>query len=251
MMENSLKSQLKSGKRAIGCWLQYPSAHAAEILAQSGLDFLLIDHEHGNGDVRSAVEEMRALKGTGMAAMVRVPWNDATYFKRILDAGALNVLCPSVEDEAEAEAVARACLYPPRGRRGAGGGIRAASYGADQTYFDAVEEQLLIAVQIETARAVDRIEKIAAVPGIDMLFIGPRDLSASLGKLNRFDDPELKALMATAEKRILGCGKYLGSVIYPGLTAVEMYQRGYHLLVGGSDTSFLLEGARKLRASAS
>jgi 2-keto-3-deoxy-L-rhamnonate aldolase RhmA len=106
-----------------------------------------------------------------------------------------------------------------------------------------------VAVQIETAKAVDEIDKIAAVPGIDMLFIGPRDLSASLGKLNRFDDPELKALIATAEARILGCGKYLGSVIYPGLTAADMYRRGYHLLVGGSDTSFLLEGARTLRAS--
>ena len=108
-----------------------------------------------------------------------------------------------------------------------------------------MQDELLIAVQIESVIGIEQIERIAAVAGIDLLLLGPRDLSASIGKLGRFDDPEVRAIVAKAEAAILGSGKRLGSVIYPGQTPAEMFDRGYDLLIAGSDIGFLVEGARR------
>jgi 4-hydroxy-2-oxoheptanedioate aldolase len=108
-----------------------------------------------------------------------------------------------------------------------------------------VQDELLIAVQIESVTGVEQIEEIAAVAGIDLLLLGPRDLSASIGKLGRFEDPEVRAIVAKAEAAILGSGKRLGSVIYPGQTPAQMFKRGYNLLIAGSDIGFLVEGARR------
>jgi 4-hydroxy-2-oxoheptanedioate aldolase len=241
---NSLKAKLRNGHMAVGCFLITPSADNAEILAHAGFDFLLIDHEHGSGSIVDAIGQMRAMKGTGTANMVRCPANDPAYFKRILDAGAQSVLCPMIETKTQAKDVVRACRFPPGGSRGAGGGTRASTYGQDAGYHDNADDDLLIAVQIESALGVANIEEIANVPGVDMLLIGPRDLSASLGKLNNFQDPEMLSLMETAEKRILSAGKFLGSVIYPGLTAHSMFSKGYQLLIVGSDVAFLTQAAR-------
>ena len=182
--------------------------------------------------------------------MIRVPSNDAVYFQRVLDAGFDCVLCPAVENREAAEAVVRACRYPPGGTRGAGGGLRAADYGRDNAYYERSAADLLIAIQIESAEGVAQLADIASVEGVDLVVIGPRDLSASIGKLNSFADPEVQALFAEAEKRVLASGKLMGSVIYPGLSLADMYDRGHTFIIGGSDVGFLVQGAQAVMAMA-
>lgn len=247
---NRLKQTLLEGKRALGCFLITPSADNADILAGAGFDCLVIDHEHSFGTTTDAVGQLRAMGGRGTSSMIRVPSVDPVYFQRALDAGFECVLCPSIESREAAEAVVGACRYPPDGTRGAGGGLRAADYGRDLQYYERSGADLLIAIQIETAAGVARLRDIAGVDGIDMVIIGPRDLSASIGKLNRFADPEVRALFEEAERQVLASGKLMGSVIYPGLSLKDMYNRGHHLIIAGSDVAFLVQGAQAMIAMA-
>jgi 4-hydroxy-2-oxoheptanedioate aldolase len=242
---NPLKSKLSEKKHTLGCFLLTGSPDNAEVLAHAGFDFLLIDHEHGCGDLGNAIAQMRAMKGTPTASMLRVPSLDPAYLKRVLDSGIQCILCPMIESASHAQAVVEACWFPPHGTRGAGGATRASAYGTDPDYSNNIRDKLLIAVQIESRRGVEHIEEIAAVSGIDLLVIGPRDLSASIGKLGLFQDAEVLSLVARAEAAILKSGKYLGSVIYPGRTPAEMFESGYDMLIAGSDVGFILEGARR------
>ena len=242
---NLLKRKLLNRERALGCFLLTDSSDNAEVLAHAGFDFLLIDHEHGSGSRGDAIAQMRAMKGTPTTSMLRIPSLDPGYIKRILDAGVQCILCPMIESASSAKAVVDACWFPPRGARGAGGATRVSVYGYDTDAANRVQDELMIAVQIESLTGVEQVEEIAAVAGIDMLFLGPRDLSASIGKLGRFEDPEVLAIVAKAEAAILGSGKLLGSVIYPGQTPAQMFGRGYDLLIAGSDIGFLVEGARR------
>ena len=243
--DNVLKRKLLNGGRALGCFLLTGSSDNAEALAHAGFDFLLIDHEHGSGSRNDAIDQMRAMKGTPTTSMLRIPSPDPGYIKRVLDAGIQCVLCPMIESASTAKAVVDACWFPPLGARGAGGSTRASVYGYDSNAANRVQDDIFIAVQIESAIGVERIEEIASVDGIDLLLLGPRDLSASIGKLGRFEDPEVLAIVAKAEAAILASGKRLGSVIYPGQTPAQMFERGYDLLIAGSDIGFLVEGARR------
>lgn len=245
-----LKRKMLAGKACLGAWLLTNSADVAEILAFSGLDFLLIDHEHGQGDIGDAIAQMRALKGHDCAGIVRVPGHDPIYIKRILDAGVDGILAPNVGNAEEARQIVAACRYPHQGFRGAFGGMRAMDYGFNPGYYAAAADKLFIAVQVESAAAIDHIDEIAAVDGIDLIFIGPRDLSATLGKLNQFDDPAVQGEIARAEKAILNSGKLLGSTAISGRVAKDMAARGYRFIIPGSDVTLLGLGVRGLLAEA-
>ncbi len=239
-----LKQKMRAGQACIGAWLLTNSADVAEILAYAGLDFVLIDHEHVQGDIGDAIAQMRALKGHNCAGIVRVPSHDPIYIKRILDAGVDGILVPNVSTGEEAREIVAACHYPPSGFRGAFGGMRAMDYGFNPGYYAAAADKLFIAVQVESAAAIDQIDEIAAIDGIDLVFIGPRDLSATLGKLNQFDDPVVKGEIARAEKAILKSGKLLGSTAINGKVANEMAARGHRFIIAGSDVTLLGLGVR-------
>lgn len=243
---NPLKRKLRDGGRALGCIVSLRGADSAEILAHAGFDFLFIDHEHGAGSLGDAIDQMRAMKGTDAASLVRVPAGDRGHLQRVLDAGADGVVLPGVESAAEAEALVRACRYPPRGTRGAGMATRATLYGHDPDYSD---DELLVAVQVESLAAVAQIEAIAAAPGVDAVLIGPRDLSADMGRLNQLRDPELVAKIAEARDRILAAGVFLGSALQAGRTTAEMFADGYHMVIAGSDAAILAQGARSVVAA--
>lgn len=247
--KNPMKAKLKAGQQLIGVWLNGTGADNAEVLAHAGLDFLAIDQEHGPGGIPQLVDQLRAMSGTDTGSIVRVPWNDMVYFKKALDAGAEGVIVPMVETAAQARAVVAACTYPPVGIRGAAGGIRGATYGYAKDYKKHAAEELIIAVQVESAAAVERIPDIAAVPGVDMIFIGPRDLSGSIGKLDQFEDPEVKALVRKAEEKILKAGKWLASVSYANTPDKELFERGYHMVIAGGDFGLLGQGAKRILAS--
>ena len=242
---NTLKQKLIARERVIG-WIQVTaSADVTEVLAGAGFDFVMIDHEHGLGGLSELISQLRALKGTGTAALVRVPSHDASYARRLLDAGVLNILFPGVESAEAARAAVHACRYPPHGSRGAGGSLRATDYDRDFGYYERAMDDTLVGIQVESARGIAALDEILAVEGIDLIVIGPRDVSASIGKLNRFDDEEVKALCATAEQRIRSSRVAFGSVIYPGLTAREMFERGHQLILAGSDVAFLTRSAKE------
>lgn len=242
---NPLKQKLRDAKKVLGCWLHLESTIAAEMLALSGFDFLVIDHEHGPGSIMSAINTMQAMNGTDCVPLVRVPWNDTVYLKRILDAGAEAIMVPSVETAEEAEAVVKACHYPPKGVRGAGYPlVRASSYGLDgERYRDDNGKELLIICQVETVKAVENIDALLAVEGVDMWFIGPMDLSASVGKLGDLEDPEFKAYKRKAEEAIVASDKLLGGLPWAADPADAMFARGYDLAVGASDVIMLRESA--------
>lgn len=250
MTTNPLKRKLQVGQACFGAWMLSTSADMAEVLAYAGMDFLLLDHEHGQGSIDQAIGQLRAIKGSDCVGVIRVPTNDCVYIKRALDAGVGGIMVPNVNNAEEARRVVDACRYAPTGIRSAFGGMRAMKYGFDPGYYETSFENLLVIVQVENTPAIDAIPAIAAVEGIDMIFIGPRDLSATLGKLNQFDDPEVRGQIDRAAKAILASGKFLGSIAASGKVAKEMASRGYRFLIPGSDMTLLGLGVRTTLADA-
>ena len=239
--ENRLKSRLYDGKKALGCWLMSGNPIAAEVMALAGYDFMMIDHEHGPADMMSAVNVLQALSATECTALMRVPWNDPVYIKRALDIGTEGIMVPMVQSGEEARAVVAACRYPPAGRRGmATSAIRAANFGMDEReYLDTIHDNLLILCMIETVEAIENIEEIAAVDGVDILFVGPSDISADMGLGGQRTHPEVQAMLARAETAIKAAGKLMGTVPREGLTLDEMFGLGYDMISGGSDVTHL------------
>ena len=247
---NPLKRKLQAGQPCFGAWMLSTSADMAEILAYAGLDFLVLDHEHGQGSIDDAIGQLRAMKGSDCIGVLRTPSNDHVYIKRALDAGVGGIMVPNVSSAAEARRVVDACRYAPTGVRGAFGGMRAMNYGFNPGYYENSFENLLVVVQVENAGAIDAIPEIAAVEGIDVIFIGPRDLSATLGKLNQFDDPLVRGQIDRAADAILAAGKLLGSTAVSGKVAKQMAARGYRFLIPGSDVTLLSLGVRTTLADA-
>jgi 4-hydroxy-2-oxoheptanedioate aldolase len=243
---NHLKARLRSGKRALGCWTELGAPGVIELLALCGFDYLLLDQEHGFGEPSSLLHSLQAMAAAPQCtSVVRVPSNEPNYLKRVLDAGVEGVMVPNVETADEARAVVAACRYPPRGRRGSAlGSARASDYGVNAVKYKAnAADELLIVVQIESPRAIDNIGAIAAVDGIDVVFIGPHDLSGTVGQLGDLKHPEVAKLIARAEEGIKKSGKPMGTVPHPGATWRDMFQRGYHMINAGSDVGRLRDAA--------
>jgi 4-hydroxy-2-oxoheptanedioate aldolase len=241
---NRLKQRLRNGENVLGSWTMLGSPQAVEILSLAGYDFLVLDQEHGLGDPTTLGAQLHAMSATPTVGVVRVPWNDHVYLKRVLDVGAEAVLIPSIDTADDARAAVAACLYPTRGRRGtASSSVRASSYGMASDYVATCADNLLIACQIESAKAVENIDEILAVDGIDMLFIGPFDLSATVGQMGNLKHPEVARLIAHAETRIRAAGRPMGTVPHPGCTWKDMHARGYQFVNAGSDVARLRDGA--------
>jgi 4-hydroxy-2-oxoheptanedioate aldolase len=243
--ENSLRKKLQSGQKALGCWLALGNAATAEIAGLAGYDWVMIDHEHGPGDFQSAIAQMQALAAFETTSLLRVPWNDPVYIKRALDAGAEGIMVPMVETADEARAAVAACRYPPNGIRGAAtSSVRAADYGlAEADYVAGAEAQLMIICQIETLTGIENIEAIAAVEGVDMLFVGPSDISTNLGYAKQRDHPKVKEVLAEVEKRIKDAGKWMGTVLRFGLDPQDLFDAGYDIVSGGSDSNHVRNAA--------
>ncbi len=244
--DNPLKPRLEDGPPLAGCWSHLVSPMAAEVVALCGYDFVIIDNEHGPASLTDSTAIMQAVSTTDVATMMRVPWNDPVYIKRALDTGIEGVMIPAVEDAPAAKAAVAACRYPPEGIRGVAYAVtRAADYGLKLAeYAMKANHNLVVMCQVETAKTVDNIPEIGAIDGIDVLFIGPFDLSASMGKAGQFDDPEVADTLARAEAAILATGKAMGGICRPDDSAEAMLARGYKLLVTNSDATLLRDSAR-------
>lgn len=242
---NKLKAKLRDGRQTVGCWLHLCSPMAAEIVGLAGFDMVILDHEHGPSDFLNTIGLMQALSATDTTPIMRVPWNDTVYIKRALDIGVHGIIVPSVDTPEQAEAVVRACRYPPEGVRGAAYSLlRCSDYGFQaEKYFDTHTDEILVICQIESVTAVENVEAIAAVEGVDMLFVGPFDLSASMGILGQTDRPDFIAMRTKAEKAIKSAGKWLAGLASKGDPPQAMKARGYDLTTGVSDVMLLRDAA--------
>jgi len=241
---NHVKVRLKQGLPVVGHWVSIPSPSIAELLASFDPDWLVIDTEHGPATWERVEDILRAMKGTSVVPIVRIVNNDPGLMKQTFDRGAYGVIVPMVNTVEEARNAVAWAKYPPEGMRGVAG-TRVSRYGLDMAqYFSEWNAQVLVILQIETREALKNVEAIAAVPGVDVLFVGPNDLSANLNVFRQFDHPEftqaLGVIQTAAKKHSVATGYMAGS-------AEETLQRidqGFQFVAAGSDAR-LLAGAAK------
>jgi 2-keto-3-deoxy-L-rhamnonate aldolase RhmA len=247
IFQNPLKQKLLAGQKTAGAWLQIGSPITAEIFSQAGFDWLVIDMEHAPVDFMILVNQMQAMGSGSAVPLVRAPWNDFVTIKRILDAGACGVLVPYVNTRAEAEAAVKACKYPPAGIRGTAGSPRAAGYGQNvNNYLPHANDEILILIATETAEAAENLDDILAVPGLDGIFIGPMDLSTSMGHMGDPSHPEVRAAIDTIEHKTLAAGKVLSTIASSWEQAQARYEKGYQMIMLTADGVALGKMARGL-----
>jgi 2-keto-3-deoxy-L-rhamnonate aldolase RhmA len=214
MSANPCKSwfQQPPGRPPLGSWLMSGSANVAEAMGLCGFDFLVVDMEHSPIEITDAVAMLRALAATPAQPIVRLSWNDQVLVKRVLDAGARNLMFPFVQTAEEARAAVSYTRYPPEGVRGVAGIHRSSRYGRTSDYFKTANNDIAVILQLETPEAIDRLPEIAAVPGVDALFVGPGDLSAAMGRIGEIGHADVQALIAKAAQAAHAAGKTIGIV---------------------------------------
>jgi 4-hydroxy-2-oxoheptanedioate aldolase len=244
MRANKLKQIWASGGAALNGWLSIPSAASAEMMAHQGFDSLTIDLQHGLMDYSDALGMLQAISTTDVVPMARVPWLEEGNLMKMLDAGAMAIICPMINTGAECERFVSACRYAPRGRR-SHGPIRASLYaGAD--YLAHADQEVALLAMVETRQAVDNLDDILAVPGLDGVYIGPSDLAMSLGVKPGFDPTDTLVRGAIAKVVAATRAKGLVAGIHCGEPefALEMVSEGFQFVTVGSDSRFMTAGAR-------
>ncbi len=244
MSVNTLKARWKSGKAAVNGWLAIPSGFSAEVMAQCGFDSITVDMQHGVQDYQSMVQCFQAMGQFPATRLVRVPWNEPGIIGKALDGGAWGVIAPMINTREEAQSLVSSCRYPPHGTR-SNGPIRHATYGVPSDYQKIANDQILVIPMIETKTALDNLDAILSVPGIDGIYVGPSDLAFSLGKTPKLDheDPEILKIY---ERLITECGK---RGIYPGIHcgtpeyAARMIQMGFRLTTIANDSGLMAKAA--------
>lgn len=241
-----LKQRLKAGEFVAAAWVELGNADVAEALVRNGWSVIVIDGEHGVGDIEDWVAVARAVECAGGEVVLRVPAGDETLLKRVLDRGFRSILVPQVSTADAARTIASACRYPPIGHRGyAAPIVRASGYGARPGYaLTESHEELLLMVQCEHVEAVENLAEIAAVPGIDMIFVGPNDLAGSIAHLERMTEPEPQALLARIEAFANASGTLLGTICGAGRDWARLRDLGYRFVIGPNDVSLVVNGAR-------
>ena len=244
---NRLKQALAEGRIQIGLWLAMASPTAAEIAAAAGYDWCVIDGEHGPNDIPMILAQLRAMAGGGAEPVVRVPAGEPWIIKQVLDLGARSLIVPMVDTPEEAEEMVRATRYAPEGMRGQAAPIvRASGYGARRDYVQAANREICLIVQAETARAMENIGAIAAVEGVDCVFIGPADLSCDMGHPGNPDAPEVRAAIAEGAAAIRAAGKAAGIIPAGAADFPALAAAGFSFIGGGADVVLLAEGMRGL-----
>ena len=249
---NRFKHALAAGQAQIGLWSAFPSPYVTELLGGSGYDWIMLDTEHSPNDVPQVMAQLQALDAAQQqrptSAVVRPAWNDPVLIKRYLDMGAQTLLLPFVQNADEARAAVAAMRYAPRGIRGMGGSMRASDFGRDAAYVRDAENELCLLVQVETAEALEHIEAIAAVEGVDGIFIGPADLSASMGFPGEANHPTVRAAIDDAIRRIRAAGKAPGILVVDEARARECLALGAQFVAVGMDMLLLRQAADGLAA---
>lgn len=246
MPPNPFKKALREGKAQIGLWSSLCSNISAEVISRSGFDWILIDSEHAPNELSGVFSQLQAMTGGTAAPVVRPAWNDVVIIKRLLDIGAHNLLIPYVQTVEEAKAAVAATRYPPEGVRGVAVLHRSNQYGRVADYYRRIHDELCVIVQIETRLALQNLDAIAAVDGIDGLFIGPSDLAAALGHLGENRHPKVRATIENAFKRIRSAGKAPGILAPVEEDARHWLSLGCQILAVGADLGLLAKHSEEL-----
>ena len=248
MLVNSFKKSLIEGRPQIGLWCSTCSNVTAEIIAGSGFDWILIDTEHAPNELPMVLSQLQSMVGGTAAPVVRPAWNDMVLIKRLLDVGAQNLLVPYVQTVAEARAAVAAARYPPQGVRGVAVLHRASRFGRVTDYPIRANEEVCLIVQLETRAALGNLEAIAAVDGVDGLFIGPSDLAADMGHLGDTGHPEVRSAVEEAVRRIRQTGKAAGILAPLEADARHWLALGCTVVAVGSDVGLLARSSEALAA---
>src|SRR5438477_2999953 len=242
---NQFKLAIAAGKAPVGPRLVSAAASAAEALSCIGYDFLVVDMEHTPLDTPQMVGILQTIAGTSAQAIVRPPWNDVVMVKRVLDVGAQSLLFPFVQNADEAKRAVASTRYPPAGVRGVAAMHRGSRYGTVPNYQKRAHEEICVIVQIETMTAFDQLEAIAAVPGVDSIFIGPADLSASMGFLGDMGNPAVQDKLSAGAQTCKRLGKPCGIVGANPETVAKFLQYGFSWVAVGSDLAMLAGRAQE------
>lgn len=245
---NRLKQALREGRVQIGLWSSLASHVSAEVIAGSGFDWVLIDTEHSPNELPLVLSQLQAMSDGTASPVVRPAWNDAVIFKRLLDIGVQSFVVPFVQSADEAQRAVAATRYPPAGIRGIATTTRANRFGRVKNYPTRANDEICVIVQIETAAAVANIEAIAAVDGVDGLFIGPSDLAAALGHPGDYANATVRAAIEDAIARIRATGKCAGILAPLEADARHWLERGCLFVGVGSDVGLLARHSEALAA---
>lgn len=241
--KNNFKARLQAGETQLGLWVSIPSPVTAEAMALVGYDWLLFDSEHAPVEVAQMQPLLQAASAGESALAVRAAWNDKILIKKCLDIGAQTLLIPFVQNAAEAAEAVSATRYPPEGIRGVAGSTRASRYGMASEYLQQANDQICTLVQIETAQALEHLEDIAKVEGVDGIFIGPSDLSASMGYLGNPGCDEVQAQLKSAAARIHSTGNVPGILATNPQDAQRYIEWGYKFVAISVDIGLLVRAA--------
>jgi 4-hydroxy-2-oxoheptanedioate aldolase len=244
-MANKLRQIWAAGKAAVNAWLAIPSGFSAEVIARCGFDSVTVDLQHGVQDYLSMVQCFQAMQAHPVTPLVRVPWNEPGIVGKVLDGGAMGVICPMVNSRREAEALVQYAKYPPRGSR-SNGPVRAGMYGVAGSYQTTANDETLVLPMIETREAVENMDDILDVPGLAGVYVGPTDLAFSYGRTPSFDHEDAffldiyARLIAACTKRGLYAGIHTGSAAY----AARAIGMGFRLTTIMSDSGLMATAAK-------
>lgn len=242
---NWIREKLKKGNLMAGTFLALGSGAIAEIACRAGLDWILIDTEHGLGDFRSLADQIQAARLLCVAPIVRILSNEPAYFKQALDLGASGIMVPQIRNAQEAIRAIQAMRYPPDGIRGLTRTSRASNFGDDiDAYLAEANQHLLTVIQIETKASIDNIEQIASVDGVDVLFIGPSDLSCNLGISCDLQHPDMQACMKKVNQSAQRYHKQTGILIKDASQIPALVSAGFRLIALETDLSILKKGMK-------
>ena len=245
---NRFKRAIRRGEMQLGLWSGLSSHITVELLANAGFDWLLLDTEHSPNELPMVHTQLQAIARGPSHPIVRPPWNDTVTIKRYLDIGVQTLLIPFVENADEARAAVAATRYPPRGVRGYAAAARASDFGRIKNYPTTCEEELCVLLQVESPTALANIEAIAAVDGVDGIFIGPGDLAATMGFIGQPGHPEVAGAIDDALRRIRACGLAAGVLSGDETLARRWIAAGASFIAVGSDGGILARGAEQLAA---
>jgi 2-keto-3-deoxy-L-rhamnonate aldolase RhmA len=246
---NFIRERVLKGEFMAGAWCNLGSNITVEMASVMGFDWVLVDQEHGPGDNMNLLSQVQAISAGGAAPLVRIAWNEMPRFKRALDIGAAGIMVPYVQSRSEAQLAAASMRYPPAGIRGVASTPRAAGYGSEfEKYQAKANDNLLTIVQIETSQTIKNLDEIAIVPGVDVLFVGPLDLSISLNLPGRFQDPRFIQVLKTVAQTAKKAGRAAGILVPdPGLIDI-VHGLGFTFVAAGSDGGMVMTGLKKTLA---
>lgn len=247
MLKNAFKARLKAGEPQIGLWLGLADAYCAELAANAGFDWLLIDGEHAPNDLRSLLGQLQAIAPYPSQPIIRPVVGDTALIKQVLDIGVQTLLVPMVERAEQARELVRAITYPPHGVRGVGSALaRASRWNSVPDYLDKADEEMCLLVQIENTVGLANLDEIASVGGVDGVFIGPADLSAAMGHRGNPGHPDVQAAIEDAIARVRKAGKAVGILSADEKLARRYLELGATFVAVGVDTTVLMRGLQTL-----